>query len=75
MAGTESVKDAMKYGRQVTVRGKAHTCALPLTVHVHVHVSNFRVKYESDDRYTIRDIVMFWHAILKRTLQERKNSA
>ena len=62
MAGTESVKDAMKYWRHLTVKG-------------HVHVSEFKVKNESDGRYTIRDIVMFWHVIVKRTLQERKNSA
>lgn len=64
MAGIESVKNAMKYGRHVTIRDKAH-----------VNVSNSRVKNESHGRYTIGDIFMFWHAILKRTLQEQRNSA
>lgn len=42
---------------------------------VHVYVSKFSVKNESDGRYTIRDILMFWHDILRRTVQERKPSA
>lgn len=42
---------------------------------VNVYVSKFSVKNESDGRYTIRDILMFWHDILKRTVQERKPSA
>ena len=57
-------ENLVKIWRHVTMRGK-----------VHIQVSKFSVKNQSDGRYIIGDIYMFRHVILKHTLQERKTSA
>lgn len=69
LTGTESIKDAAKSGRPVTVSGKTN-------------VSKVKEIIESDGRYTIRDIAKAVgislsrvHFILKRILKVRKISA
>ncbi|XP_062582211.1 histone-lysine N-methyltransferase SETMAR-like [Saccostrea cucullata] len=69
LTGTESVKDAAKSGRPVTVSGKRN-------------VSKVKEIIESDGRYTVRDIAKAVgislsrvHFILKRILKVRKISA